>query len=496
MRLSDLLAGVSYEVASGTLDREVTMISTASSEVQPGELFIAVRPEDGGDDDVGAAIRAGAAAVITAAPVASSPSDVTIVRVADTSTALGQIVAAACDHPSRSLRVLAVTGTNGKSTVAWLLSQILTACSFRPGLIGTIENRYGEVREPASFTTPPACLLQPLFARMRDAGCTHVAMEATSHALALNRLAGTRIRVAGFTNLTRDHLDFHGTVEAYRDAKARLFRDFAEAACFAIDDPTGAELAARFTGPRLTVSSAGAAADLRARSLDCDWSGTTVELDGAYGAHQLRLPLIGRHNVENALVALGMALLDGTPLAAAIDALAGVEAAPGRCQVIAGPRQVVVDYAHTPDALRRLLTTLRPLCAGRLICVFGAGGDRDRGKRPLMGQEVAAIADVAVVTSDNPRSEDPRAIIDDILAGMTAPVVAITEPDRRVAISRAIAEAGPDDVVVIAGKGHETTQQVRGERFELDDRKVARAVLEAVEAAEITAPWRSPGAAP
>ena len=342
-----------------------------------------------------------------------------------------------------------------------------------------MEIRYGGVRRPSIFTTPLADELQSLLADMRDIGCSHVVLEASSHGLAMHRMAGVDVAVGGFTNLSRDHIDYHQSMEAYRDAKAALFQGFARAACFNLDDETGRAFCEAFAGPKRTVSVAGARdADLSVRELECTLEGSRVGLQGRGAALDvIELPLVGRHNVENALVALGMAELAGVPREVGLVALAGVSAAPGRLESVPGPRHVLVDYAHTPDALANVLEVLRPLTAGRLICVFGAGGDRDRGKRPQMGAVVARLADLPVVTSDNPRGEDPQAIIDAVVAGMPAEGARIVEADRRLAIERAVAQAGPEDLVLIAGKGHEPYQIVGTERLDFDDRLVAAEAL-------------------
>ena len=491
MILKDLVGDLPALSISGRLDRPIAAVALAAEDVEPGDLYVATEPNlDGGDLDVSTALRRGAHAVVIPLSLEIGPhTHATVVRVRDSRDALGRVLAAACDRPSQALEALAVTGTNGKTTTAWLLSEILTSCGVRTGLIGTVEIRVGAERQPASYTTPPARVLQPLLAEMRAAHCTHVVMEASSHGLALGRLAGTRIQVAGFTNLTRDHLDFHGTTEAYAAAKARLFTDFARAACIAIDDQHGVSLADRYSGPKLTVSTAGAPGDLRVRRASHSVAGTVVEIEGVLGHRTLELSLLGAYNVQNALVALGMAVLAGQDPTLAIEALARAKGAPGRCEVVSGARRVIVDYAHTPDALERVLSTLRPLTAGRLICIFGAGGERDKGKRPLMGKAVAELADLAVVTSDNPRSEPPESIIADIVEGMTGPARIEVEPDRRQAIVRAIRAATVQDIVLIAGKGHETTQTIQGQAHVFDDRQVAAEVLAGLTACSV---WRAP----
>ena len=438
--------------------------------VAPGGVFVAVRDlwEDG-HDFVAEAIARGAVAVV-AETQRTHP--IAWLRVPNGAEALAHAAASYHGHPSqRGLRVLAVTGTNGKSTVAWLLYQILAACGRRPGLIGTVEQRFGKVVRDTQFTTPLSVDLQALFAEMRGAACTHVALEASSHAMTTHRLTSTRVAVAGFTNLSRDHLDFHGDLEAYRNAKASLFTQFARRACFHTDDPVGAAFAATFRGPQLTVGTLDA--DLRASDIASSLQGTACRLHTSGGVLDLRVGLVGAFNLENALVALGMAVLSGIPLRRAVAALRTATPAPGRLEPVHGTVPTVfVDYAHTPDALRRVLETVRPLTSGRLVCVFGAGGDRDKGKRPLMGAVVSELADELYVTSDNPRTEPAADIIADILVGVRGPHT--VEPDRARAIRAAVAAAGPEDVVLIAGKGHERYQIVGEARLPFDDRAVAR----------------------
>ncbi len=494
----------------------LTALTYDSRQVKPGAVFVAVRGLwVDGHAYIDAALQAGARAIIAETPP-PGPLDgvppVAWLQVDDGARALGLAADAFYGHPSRALDVLAVTGTNGKTTVAWLLHQLYEAlpaplrrCA---GLVGTVENRFAGVRRPTIFTTPPSADLHALLAEMRDAGCGVVALEASSHGLAQERLAGLRVAVAGFTNLSRDHLDYHETMEAYRDAKARLFRDLAQAAVFNVDDAVGRalarELAERRGGARtLTVSPSGQQeADLMADGLTCDLDGSRLVLrgprlaaarEGAPPTLPWRLRLVGRHNVENALVALGMAHLQGVPLEAAARALEGAAGAPGRLERVPGPRNVIVDYAHTPDALANVLAAVRDVAppAGRLLCVFGAGGDRDPGKRPEMGATVAAGADVVVVTSDNPRTEDPATIVAQVADGARAagtrrepgedPATWLhVEVDRRAAIAWAVGQAGPEDVVLIAGKGHEDYQILGTERVPFSDREEAARAMAAL----------------
>ncbi|MCB9728830.1 MAG: UDP-N-acetylmuramoyl-L-alanyl-D-glutamate--2,6-diaminopimelate ligase [Deltaproteobacteria bacterium] len=458
----------------------VSAVVSDSRAVVDGAMFVALRGLGvDGHKYIEAALSRGARAVVaeTDAPPGLA-AGLTWARVPSTSAALGPLASAFFGHPSRALEVLAVTGTNGKTSVTWLLEQILLSCGMKPGVLSTVEVRYAGQRRPTRFTTPPADELQALLAAFRDAGCTHAVMEASSHGLVQGRLGGTRVAVGGFTNLTRDHLDYHGTLEAYRDAKRLLFTDLAEAGCFNVDDAVGRELAAAFEGRRRTTSARGLGdADLRVEDLRSGLEGSEATLHTPAGQRRLALRLLGRHNVENALVALGMAELAGVPLDSALAALADASAPPGRLERVPGPVSVVVDYAHTPDALDNVLAALRPLVAGRLICVFGAGGDRDPGKRPEMARAVARLADLAIVTSDNPRTESPDAIVADVVRGMPVGAAWEAQVDRRAAIERAVAMATPGDLVLIAGKGHETTQTIGTVQHPFDDRDEARRAL-------------------
>ncbi len=477
--LSELLqrAGVRSD-PWGDVHVDVSAIACDSRRVRPGGAFLALKAlEVDGHPHIPRALEAGARVIFAETdPPPSLPADRTWVRVEGTAGLLGPLVSTLLDHPSRDLDVLAVTGTNGKTTVCWLLEHILASAGKRPGVIGTVEVRYAERRIETPFTTPLADLMQELLAQMRDAGCTHAVCEASSHGLVQGRLAGTRITVGGYTNLTRDHIDYHGSMEEYGAAKALLFDGVAERACFCIDDPHGAALAEAFGGEKITASLHDPRADLFLDDVELSISGSR----GRIGDAELFTPLVGEFNVENALVALGMAELAGIPREEILGALASATAAPGRLERVRGPKRVLVDYAHTPSALHSVLSALSPLVEGQLICVFGAGGDRDKGKRPLMGRAVAAHADIPVITSDNPRSEQPMLIIEDIAAGFPPGKERVIVEDRREAIARALELAGPEDLVLIAGKGHEDYQIIGAERLPFDDREIARELMEAM----------------
>jgi UDP-N-acetylmuramoyl-L-alanyl-D-glutamate--2,6-diaminopimelate ligase len=367
-----------------------------------------------------------------------------------------------------------VTGTNGKTTTAFLLYSILAAGGRRPGLLGTIESRVGGERRPALRTTPEAIDLQRSFREMLDSGDRSCALEATSHGSELGRLDRVRFSALVFTNLTQDHLDFHGTIERYFDAKRRLFTEERPPAAINVGDPYGRRLAEELQGhDRLVTFGFADDAQLRPGALDLGPRGARFTAGGL----ELETRLRGRFNVENVLGAVAAAHLlgiDDDVIRRGVKELRGV---PGRFEAVdeGQPFAVLVDYAHTPDSLENVLRTARDLAQNRLICVFGCGGDRDRGKRPLMGRIASELADLAIVTSDNPRSEEPEAIIGEIVAGAGGDVE--VEPDRREAIARAIDTAQDGDVVVIAGKGHEQGQQFADRTVPFDDRDVAREAL-------------------
>ena len=471
MRLNQLLAGVALtERRAG--DVECSGICYDTRTMVPGCLFVALPGyKTDGHKYIAQALEQGAAAVLCQhPPEGEGPWLVT----PDARAALAAVSANWFGHPGRSLELLAVTGTNGKTTTTYLLKAMLEGVlGARVGLIGTNQNMVGEEVLPAHRTTPESYEVQQLLREMADAGCTHVVMEASSHALVLHRLDGLRFRAGIFTNLTQDHLDFHGTMEAYRDAKGLLFRQ-SDTAVLNLDDEAGRYFARTVAVPRLTYSERRDEADLTAKNLRLFPDRVEFEAVAEGAISRVRLPIPGGFTVYNALGVLTCGLALGLPLADCADALAKAPGVKGRIEVVPVPADfaVIIDYAHTPDALENILTTVRDFTAGRVICLFGCGGDRDRTKRPQMGAIAGSLADVAVVTSDNPRTEEPEAIIRDILPGLegTAAQV-VVEPDRRAAIRRALSLAKPGDTVVLAGKGHETYQEVGTQVLHLDERE-------------------------
>ncbi len=432
---------------------DVTDLAYDTRAVAPGTLFFSVRGSRSDGHDLAAdAVARGAAAVVVERPL---DVDVPQLVVPDSRRAMAPAAVAFFREPSAELDVAAVTGTAGKTTTTYLLYEILRAAGRRPGLLTNLERRVGDEVRPAALNTPEAIDLQRLLREMVGAGDTACAMEATSHASVQGRLDGVRFAVLVFTNLAHDHLDFHGTMEEYFAAKRRLFSQ-AERAVVNVGDAWGRRLAAELDDP--------------------------IVFDSDRDALDANLKLRGRFNFENALGAAAAARALGIGADAIRDGIEAVDGVPGRLEFVdeGQPFAVIVDYAHKPDSLERVLGEARRLSEGRVICVFGCGGDRDREKRPLMGRIAHELADVAIATSDNPRSEDPLAIIEEIVAGARELEV---EPDRRAAIARAIESGREGDVVLIAGKGHEQGQEIAGVTHPFDDREVARDVLRALQPA-------------
>jgi UDP-N-acetylmuramoyl-L-alanyl-D-glutamate--2,6-diaminopimelate ligase len=459
----------------------VTSVTHDSRKAGPGALFVAVRgTSQDGNQFVEAARKKGAAAVASEAPPQPG---VPWLQVPDAREALATFSAEVLGRPADALRLVGVTGTNGKTTTTYLIDAALRAAGHKTGLLGTVQYRIGDRLAEATRTTPESSDLQALFREMVDAGCDHAVLEVSSHSLDLKRVHGCGFAVAVFTNLTRDHLDFHGDMDRYFVAKRRLFDTNLRTdghAVINLDDDRAAELIAASRGRVWTYSVSGGPADLQALDVRLSLEATRFRARTPRGDFEVRTPLVGRFNVENLLAALGAALALGLDPDTAIRGLSSVAGVPGRLERVQAGQDftVIVDYAHTDDALKNLLETVRELKPRRLITV-GCGGDRDRTKRPLMGAVAARLSDVVVVTSDNPRSEPPEAILEEIQRGMNGGRRAERHAivDRREAIVRALEMAGPGDAVVIAGKGHETYQVLRDRTVPFDDRQIAREVL-------------------
>jgi UDP-N-acetylmuramoyl-L-alanyl-D-glutamate--2,6-diaminopimelate ligase len=462
MDLERLVTALGPLEVRGGAPTDVTDLAYDARAVGPGALFFCVPgARADGHDFAEEAVERGAVALVVERPL-----ELRVPQLVVSSSRAAMAVAADefFERPTEELLLAGVTGTTGKTTTTFLLWSIFQVAGMRPGLIGTIESRVGGEVRPAVRTTPEAIDLQRSFRAMLDGGDRSCVMEATSHGSELGRLEGVRFRALAFTNLSQDHLDFHSTMERYFDAKRRLFTEPepAPAAAVNVGDEWGRKLAEELRrlarAPLLTY-------------------GTTDDAELRTHPALERAQLVGRFNVENVLAATAVARLLGVPDEAVVDGVAAVRGVPGRFEAVdeGHPFKVIVDYSHKPAALEAVLRSARELTSGRLICVFGAGGDRDRGKRPLMGRVATELADLTIVTSDNPRSEEPLAIIEEILGGVVGP--AEVEPDRRAAIAKAIGEAREGDVVVIAGRGAEQWQDLAGRKIPFDDREVAREAL-------------------
>jgi UDP-N-acetylmuramoyl-L-alanyl-D-glutamate--2,6-diaminopimelate ligase len=480
------LSGLLQGIAAVPRDATLTDLTLDSRQVIPGGAFLACHgARHHGLDFAADVARRGAAAIVWEPDGVHQPpvmqSDIVLTPVPELSRRASLLADRFFASPSRQLDVVGVTGTNGKTTCAWLLAQALSACGEPAAYMGTLGSAFGDQHVVGEMTTPDAVAVQRALAQFRQRGARRVAMEVSSHGLAQHRVAAVHFDAAVFTNLTRDHLDFHGDMAAYCAAKSSLFeREDVRLRVFNVDDAFGANMAAqpRFAA-RIACTSRGAVpaggAFLRAHGLQFTASGTQFELQSSFGAATVQTALVGAFNVDNLLAVLAVMLGSNISLSRAVATAGALQAPPGRLEVFAAPGRplVVVDYAHTPDALEQALTVLRLHCGGRLSVVFGCGGDRDRGKRSLMGEVSARLADDVVLTNDNPRSEDPASIIADIKAGVGAIAVTVIQ-DRRAAIAHALQRAVPGDVVLVAGKGHESTQTTGGAVLPFSDRAVVR----------------------
>lgn len=472
MKLCDLLAGVPLMGECFNSELEITSISYDSRTTRPGALFVALRGEKSdGHDYLYEAMEKGAAAVLCEClPLTPGP----FLTTADTRLALALLSANWFGRPAEKLTLIGVTGTNGKTTTTSLLKELLEGVpENKVGLIGTNRNMIGDTELPAHRTTPESYELQELLAQMVQEGCTHVVMEASSHALVQHRTAGLMFETAVFTNLTRDHLDYHHTMEAYRQAKGLLFRQ-CRRAVLNLDDEAGRQYRSEVTCPVFTYSENNAAADLSARNLRLYPGHVEFEALTTGRLERIHLPIPGGFSVYNALAALSAGLTLGLDLGQMAGTLRTVKGVKGRVEVVPVPRAytVLIDYAHSPNALENILMTARDFTAGRLICLFGCGGDRDRTKRPVMGAVAAELADLVVLTSDNPRTEEPLSIIREIRAGIGEKAQLHVEPDRKKAIGWALSQGRTGDVIVLAGKGHETYQEIDGRFLPMDEREI------------------------
>ena len=477
MKLQELLKNMTVLDTNVSQDTEITGVFYDSRKVQPGSLFVAISGfAADGNRFIPMALSKGAAAVVTAK---KPEGDVPYILVDNDRLALAWLGINWYGAPAESMTLIGVTGTNGKTSTTLLLKQVLESCiGAKVGLIGTMSNLIGDEEIPTERTTPESFELQGLFARMRDAGCTHVVMEVSSHALTLDRVGGVHFDVAAFTNLTEDHLDFHKTMDAYCDAKAELFARCAKAV-INVDDNYAPRMLARADCDTLRTSAYDG--DLYAKNAVLHSEGVAFTAVCGGEEVQVNLPIPGKFTVYNALSVIGIAYQLGIPVADSAAALRSAQGVKGRMEVVPTPGMpyaVLVDYSHTPDALENVITSVQDFCQGRVITVFGCGGDRDPIKRPIMGEIGVKLSDIAVITSDNPRTEDPEAIIRDIVAGVKEEYgMYKVVCDRRAAIRYAMDIAEKDDIIILAGKGHETYQEINGVKYHLDEREEVAAHL-------------------
>lgn len=481
MKLSRLLRDVNGGDLCGKPEREITGICSDSRRAGQGSLFVAIPGfQSDGHQYIRQAMEQGACAVVAQhAPDCPVPEGVTLILVDDARRALAQLAAEWYDHPERQLRLIGVTGTNGKTTTTWLIRHILEQRGHKCGLIGTNGSIVDGPLRPAERTTPEAPELYGLLREMADAGCEYAAMEVSSHSLVLERVHGLHFAAAAFTNLTQDHLDFHKDMEHYFQAKALLFQR-CDTAVLNLDDDWGLRLAERVSCPRLTYSAKRLEADLIAKNIVLLPDQVQAVLVRDNDIARMRLNIPGMFSVYNGLTAIGCCLALGLTLEESAQALQSAQGICGRAEIVPTGRDftVMIDYSHTPDSMENILRTVRGYAKGRVVGLFGAGGDRDHAKRPIMGRIAGELCDLCVVTSDNPRSEEPEAIIRDILQGMSPKYKYKVIPDRREAIAWCIKNARKDDIIVLMGKGQETYQEIRGVKHHLDEREEVRRALE------------------
>ncbi len=494
-QLRELLSLTPYEKVCGDPDVSVSDITADSRAVKKGSLFICLVGAHVDAHDFAKAAAEAGASVIVAQKEIDVPTGATVVYVADTRRAMEDITPYFFEHPSRAMRMIAVTGTNGKTTFTHIVSHILEACGYKTGVIGTIHTLIGKQEFASHNTTPDVVDLERTLAEMRAAGVTHCCMEVSSHALAMGRVAGVEFDNASFTNLTEDHLDYHKTMDNYAAAKALLFSGVAAPGQTKERKSCHINLDADYAKTMLAASEGGAASvvtysieapsDLRATGIHFNAASTDFTLETASGTYPVHTNLVGRFNVYNVLAAISAALGEGISMETILRSLLDFHSVPGRFELIDEGQDftVVVDYAHTPDGLENILKTAEELRKGRIIAVFGCGGDRDRLKRPIMGRIGATYADIVIVTSDNPRTENPTQIVAEVAAGVEE--IARERPSlsyeiiesRRDAIRRAIALAQSGDIILIAGKGHEDYQILADKTIHFDDREEARAAI-------------------
>jgi len=484
MKLGALLQSIETLEVKGAVDVEIEGIAYDSRRVMQGGLFVAVRGHKAdGVHYVSEALSNGAVAVVSENGLELG-AGVAHIRVACARRALAEIATVFHGDLSRQMKIVGITGTNGKTTTAHMVRDVLRDGGFLPGLLGTVAYEIGDHALPAPRTTPEAPDLHALLGQMWEAGCDSAVMEVSSHAIALHRTHGIDFDISVFTNLTQDHLDYHKDMETYFAVKSRLFHGHGKGegrfVVINIDDPWGRKL---LDEGRIEADVATYGFDeramVRATDAEMDADGTCFRVSSPWGEVRICLTLLGRFNISNALAALAVGGLCGIDLERIAQSLKNIRAVPGRLEPVANRRhkKVFVDYAHTDDALRNVLGTLREICKGKLIVVFGCGGNRDRGKRKLMGQVAAALADFSIITSDNPRTEDPGAIVSDIMEGFAGEESFEVVLDRREAIKEGLQKTGRKDILLVAGKGHETYQELKDTIIPFDDRETVREIL-------------------
>jgi UDP-N-acetylmuramoyl-L-alanyl-D-glutamate--2,6-diaminopimelate ligase len=490
MKLDVLLNRAGLTLPAGARSRDVLGVVCDSRQVKPGYLFVAIPGVDRNGLQYLEDAMARGASVVVAETACTVSRDTLLVLAGSARSALAELSSAFNGNPSGRLLTIGITGTNGKTTTAFLCRDIMRFAGKKPGMIGTVEYQIGSRVIPASRTTPDAPTLQDMMVQMLASGCDSVVMEASSHSLDQDRVRGIDFDVAVFTNLTGDHLDYHLTMERYFEAKWRLFQLLGTgakkaAAVINTDDAWGRRLTARAIKGRVLTFGMSGSTDVRILDPAVTVGGSTFRMETPWGSRSIRTNLVGRYNISNAAAAISACAAAGVPFDQACDAVAAASSVPGRLEEVQLPKgyRVFVDYAHTHDALENVLSTLREVTAGRLITVFGCGGNRDKTKRPKMGEVAARLADRTILTSDNPRREDPMDILHQIQEGYGDKPGLTIEADRRAAIRLAVSEARPGDVVLIAGKGHETFQELANSSVPFDDRQVAAEQLQQVCAA-------------
>ncbi|MFC1573703.1 UDP-N-acetylmuramoyl-L-alanyl-D-glutamate--2,6-diaminopimelate ligase [Candidatus Latescibacterota bacterium] len=480
MKLNNLLRALDNVKVLGSTEVEIHSIHHDSRKVDYGSLFIAVKGfMSNGNDYITAAVQKGAAAVMTDSDIAVT--DVPVVRVQDARKAMALVSDRFYGNPQDLLIMTGITGTNGKTTTSYMVKSIFEACGFSCGVIGTIRHLIGKKEIVAANTTPEAPDIHESLVGMVEAQQNACVMEISSHALKLSRVYGINFRAVAFTNITRDHLDFHGSFEQYLDAKSILFSSLSgdSTAVINMDDPQAGHIIKASRGGQVLTYGNDAGCSIRPVSSELTPHGSKFVLTTPPGRINVSLSIPGRFNISNAMAAAGIGIACGLPTDIIAEGLSSLKSVRGRYETIDEGQDfsVIIDYAHTPDALERILSSVKELMTGKLISVYGCGGDRDKGKRPIMGEISARIADISVITSDNPRTEDPLVILHEILEGVPSGTVHEVIPDRAEAIDRALELAGKGDAVVIAGKGHEDYQIINGEKLHFDDAEIARPYL-------------------